>query len=54
MGKRIEGICEQSLQRLQSHHWLGNIRELENVIERAIIRVDTPEAVGREHIQAIS
>lgn len=40
IGKKITGIAEKSLQRLQSYRWPGNIRELENVIERAIILAD--------------
>lgn len=40
--KRIEGISAKSLRLLQSYHWPGNIRELENVIERAIILADDP------------
>jgi PAS domain S-box-containing protein len=42
IGKRIEGIGGPSLQRLQSYRWPGNIRELENVIERAVILADGP------------
>ena len=40
IGKHIEGINAKSMQRLQSYRWPGNIRELENVIERAIILAD--------------
>jgi formate hydrogenlyase transcriptional activator len=42
MGKKVEGISTKSLQRLKSYQWPGNIRELENVIERAIILADKP------------
>jgi PAS domain S-box-containing protein len=42
IGKRIEGISAESMQRLQSYRWPGNIRELENVIERAVILADGP------------
>jgi PAS domain S-box-containing protein len=42
MDKRVEGISEASLRRLHAYHWPGNIRELENVIERAIILCDDP------------
>lgn len=37
IGKVIEEIPEESVGRLLSHQWPGNIRELENVLERAII-----------------
>lgn len=40
MGKKVEGINTKSLQRLKSYQWPGNIRELENVIERTIILAD--------------
>jgi PAS domain S-box-containing protein len=36
-GKRIEGIDRESLAALQRHSWPGNIRELRNVVERAMI-----------------
>jgi len=37
MGKPIEEIADESLSALQAYHWPGNIRELRNVIERAMI-----------------
>ena len=40
IGKKLEGISVKSMQRLQAYRWPGNIRELENVIERAIILSD--------------
>ncbi|MFO1419159.1 MAG: sigma 54-interacting transcriptional regulator [Methylotetracoccus sp.] len=42
LGKRIEGIEAASLARLKAYPWPGNIRELENVIERAMILGDGP------------
>lgn len=36
-GKRITDIDEKALQALMNYHWPGNIRQLEAVIERAII-----------------
>ncbi len=36
-GKRVLGIDEKALQALFNYHWPGNIRQLETVIERAII-----------------
>src|SRR5450631_478108 len=37
MGKPIEEIADESMSALQEYHWPGNIRELRNVIERAMI-----------------
>ncbi len=40
-GKKIDGISDQSLDLLRDYPWPGNIRELQNVIERAVIVSDT-------------
>jgi formate hydrogenlyase transcriptional activator len=40
-GKSIRGVNKQSLELLQSYPWPGNIRELQNVIERSVIVCDT-------------
>lgn len=37
MGKRIEGFAPDALKAMNSYHWPGNIRELQNCIERAVI-----------------
>ena len=37
LGKKIRSINRKSLELLQSYLWPGNIRELQNVIERAVI-----------------
>jgi formate hydrogenlyase transcriptional activator len=37
MGKPIDEISDESMAALQVYHWPGNIRELRNVIERAMI-----------------
>jgi len=36
-GKRIESVPQSLIHALQSYPWPGNIRELENIIERAVI-----------------
>ncbi|NOX19919.1 MAG: sigma-54-dependent Fis family transcriptional regulator [Nitrospirae bacterium] len=36
-GKRIKGISKEALQALRNYHWPGNIRQLQSVIERAVI-----------------
>jgi formate hydrogenlyase transcriptional activator len=40
-GKRITSINKRSLELLESYSWPGNIRELQNVIERSVIVSDT-------------
>jgi DNA-binding NtrC family response regulator len=40
-GKSIRGVTRKSLELLQSYPWPGNIRELQNVIERSVIVCDT-------------
>jgi two-component system response regulator AtoC len=37
LGRPIEGMTDDALERLVAFHWPGNVRELENVIERAVI-----------------
>ena len=37
VGKRVQAISPESLAILERYHWPGNIRELENVVERAIV-----------------
>lgn len=37
----VVGIDQQALKRLMEHNWPGNIRELQNVIERASIMADS-------------
>jgi formate hydrogenlyase transcriptional activator len=37
IGKLIERISAEALERLDAYDWPGNVRELENVIERAVI-----------------
>ena len=43
IGRRIELIPAATLARLAAYPWPGNIRELENVIERAVIFSNGPE-----------
>jgi PAS domain S-box-containing protein len=43
IGRRITHISAATLERLASYDWPGNIRELENVIERAVILSSSPE-----------
>lgn len=38
-GKNVTDVSEDALQLLRSHDWKGNIRELENVVQRAMLNV---------------
>ncbi|OGU63085.1 MAG: Fis family transcriptional regulator [Ignavibacteria bacterium RBG_13_36_8] len=37
MGKKILGVDNETIKILMSHEWRGGVRELENIIERAVI-----------------
>jgi two-component system response regulator AtoC len=58
LGKSVQSIGDDALERLVAYSWPGNIRELENVIERAVIlsgsdRIglqDLPENVVRPQV----
>jgi formate hydrogenlyase transcriptional activator len=41
-GKQIKRVEKRTLEVLQSYPWPGNIRELQNVIERSVIVCETP------------
>ena len=43
IGKEIEVIPRNVMERLQAYHWPGNVRELRNVIERAVISTTGPQ-----------
>ena len=42
MGKQLAGVSHDAMELLVAHEWPGNIRELENVIERAVALESTP------------
>jgi transcriptional regulator with PAS, ATPase and Fis domain len=42
LGKHVEGIEDEALSLLMSYSWPGNIRELENLMERSVLFADTP------------
>jgi formate hydrogenlyase transcriptional activator len=37
VGRIVEGVSRDSMERLTRYRWPGNVRELENVIERALV-----------------
>jgi Nif-specific regulatory protein len=50
MRKTVAGVSQEALNQLCSYAWPGNIRELENEIQRLVIQVDDGEIVGPEHL----
>ncbi len=36
-GRKLDGFSTQALERIRSYHWPGNLRELCNAVERAVI-----------------
>ena len=47
-GKNIRHIAKHTLEQLRAYHWPGNIRELQNVVERAVILSETDTFVVDE------
>jgi len=49
LGKKIEGVSRESMENLVNYPWPGNIRELQNVIERAVVlSVDSTLRLDRD------
>jgi transcriptional regulator with GAF, ATPase, and Fis domain len=48
--KRVDGIQADALKILMRHNWPGNIRELENVVERAVLLAESGQ-VGVDDLQ---
>jgi formate hydrogenlyase transcriptional activator len=44
-GKRIESVSRESMKQLQEHPWYGNVRELRNIVERAMISGTGPRLI---------
>jgi two-component system response regulator AtoC len=41
--RRVRGVTDDAMRRLQTYGWPGNIRELRNAVERAMLLADGPE-----------
>jgi formate hydrogenlyase transcriptional activator len=63
LGKKVVGVSPESMENLMNYQWPGNIREMQNVIERAMIvsagptlRLDSdlmPVAAAAKRVEAI-
>ncbi len=42
LGKRVDGVDNATIRRLMTAPWKGNVRELDNALERAVILADGP------------
>lgn len=49
LGLEVEGVSNEVMQRLIEYEWRGNVRELENVIERAMVLTEN-KTIGIECI----
>ncbi|HEY4044918.1 MAG TPA: sigma 54-interacting transcriptional regulator [Rhodopila sp.] len=49
-GKRIKGLTSAALETLLNYEYPGNIRELQNLIERGVISAGANELIDRNHI----
>ncbi|SHJ59072.1 sigma 54-interacting transcriptional regulator [Paramaledivibacter caminithermalis] len=50
LGIYVEGISQEAIEYLKNYDWPGNIRELENVIERAINLLDADLIIKPKHL----
>ena len=61
-GRFVSGIAKEALRALVNYEWTGNVRELENAIERAVIIAsgrqieldDLPEAISRRAFESFA
>ncbi len=61
-GRFVSGISKEALRALVNYEWLGNVRELENAIERAVIIAsgrqieldDLPEAISKRAFESFA
>ena len=46
--KRVRGVSPEAMRRLQTYGWPGNIRELRNAVERAMLLVEGTELTAEQ------
>ncbi len=50
-GKRLRGLDASAIKILESYPFPGNVRELENIIQRAVVLADENELLTADHFQ---
>ncbi len=48
--KKVARVSSQAVELLMAYHWPGNIRELENVVERAVILCGVDGVIDADHL----
>jgi two-component system response regulator HupR/HoxA len=58
MGRAVEGFTNAAMDRITAHDWAGNVRELENELQRAVALAGGEKRIGEEllseHVRAPS
>jgi DNA-binding NtrC family response regulator len=49
-GGRVRGITDAAIDKMMQYSWPGNVREIENVIERSVV-MTTGEELGADEIR---
>jgi two-component system NtrC family response regulator len=47
-GRSSLNFSDDAMAMIESHPWPGNVREMENIIKRAVIMADGPQIVGED------
>jgi len=53
LAKPLQAVTAQSMDRLQAYSWPGNIRELQNVLERSCVMATSPIVEIEEELRAV-
>jgi two-component system response regulator HupR/HoxA len=48
LGKKVSGISDEAMSCLKSYHWSGNVRELQNEIQRMLVMGKEGEMLGAD------
>jgi two-component system, NtrC family, response regulator HydG len=52
--KKIDGCSEDAMNALMDYHWPGNIRELENIIERGVILTNSGNVIESANLLSVA